>query len=65
MKKIIVAILVVASLLATLTACGKFTCDICNEEKSGKKHEDEFLGEKIVVCDDCYEDLEDIADAFN
>ncbi len=64
MKKIILAVLIVASLLATLTSCGKFTCDICNDEQRGKKHKEEVFGEEVVICDDCYEDLENLADIF-
>ncbi len=60
MKKIIMAVLVVASLLATLTACGKFVCDGCGEEKSGKKHTQSIFGEEIVICDDCYDEIDDI-----
>ncbi len=62
MKKIISAVLVVVSLLATitLTACGKFVCDGCGEEKSGKKHTQSIFGEEIVICDDCYDEIDDI-----
>ena len=52
-------VLVVASLMATLTACGKFVCDTCGEEKSGKKHTQSLFGEEIVICDDCYEEIDD------
>ena len=64
MKKIVLAMLIVASLLATMTSCGKFTCDICGDEKSGKKHKEEVFGEEVVICKDCYEDMEDLADLF-
>ena len=63
MKKIIALVLVIATVFA-LTACGKFTCDMCGEEKSGKKHEESMLGESIVICDDCYKALEDLAGAL-
>ena len=52
MKKIIAVICVLAALFA-LTACGKFKCDICGQEKSGDKHEVEILGRTLTVCDDC------------
>lgn len=64
MKKIIIGIFTLVSLMFVLTSCGKFTCDLCNEEKSGKKHEEELFGESIVICDDCYEDLDDLGDAL-
>ena len=65
MKKLICVLLLVAIAVSVLTACSKFECDLCGEEKFGKKHESEFLGKEIDICDDCYEDLEDLADAFN
>jgi len=64
MKKLISILLLVVVLATMLTACGKFTCDMCGEEKSGKKHEESMLGESIVICDDCYKALEDLAGAL-
>ena len=65
MKKIIALVLAVMLLVTCLVACGgKFTCDMCGEEKSGKKHEESMLGESIVICDDCYKALEDLAGAL-
>ena len=58
MKKLICLALLVVVVLSLFTACGKFTCDLCGEEKSGKKHEEEFLGEKVTCCDDCYKEIE-------
>lgn len=56
-----VSILVILTMLSMmLTACGKFTCDLCGEEKSGKKYESAMLGEEIVICDDCYQELQDL-----
>lgn len=64
MKRLISILLLVVVLATMLTACGKFTCDMCGEEKTGKKHEESMLGESIVICDDCYKALEDLAGAF-
>lgn len=64
MKKLISILLLVVVLATMLTACGKFTCDMCGEEKTGKKHEESMLGESIVICDDCYKALEDLAGAL-
>lgn len=64
MKRLISILLLVVVLATMLTACGKFTCDMCGEEKSGKKHEESMLGESIVICDDCYKALEDLAGAL-
>ena len=60
MKKIISSVIVLLSVLVALTSCSKFTCDLCEEEKIGKKHETEFLGREVVICDDCYDDLEEL-----
>ena len=62
MKKIVIALLLVVALVATLTACGTFKCDICGEEKSGSKHTEEILGEEVVICSDCYEEMEELGD---
>ena len=66
MKKIVIALLLVVALVVSLAACGeKFVCDLCDEEKTSTKHEMELLGEKIVYCDDCAEELEELGDAFD
>ena len=62
MKKILCSVLVLLSVLFVLTSCGKFTCDLCGEEKSGKKHEEEVMGQDVVTCDDCYDELEDLGE---
>ena len=46
-------------------SCGeKFICSLCSEEKTGKKYEEDLLGEKVAICKDCYEGLEELAKAF-
>jgi hypothetical protein len=57
MKKKISMLLIMAMLATSLTACGKFTCDWCGEEKSGKSHTTTALGEKMEICDDCYKEM--------
>ena len=64
MKKLICVALLIIAMASMLTACGKFTCDMCGKEKSGKKHTDELLGQEIVYCDDCYNGLKDLADSI-
>lgn len=59
MKKII-ALVCLAVMLLTFTACGKFECESCGRESSGG-HTIEVMGEKGKVCDDCYE----VYKAFN
>lgn len=57
--------LVVFTLAALLIGCAKpFTCDICREEKTGKKHTEKVLGQEIVYCDDCYKQLQKLGDLF-
>ena len=56
LKRILIALLLVATVFA-LTACGKFTCDLCHEKKSGKKHEMNLYGLEMTICDDCYKSL--------
>jgi hypothetical protein len=65
MKKLICVLLVVVMMATLLTACGKFKCELCGEEKSGKKHEGEVLGEKVVYCDECYKELEELKGALS
>lgn len=65
MKKFICISFLVLMMTAMLTACGKFECDLCGEEKSGKKYNKEVDEEKITICEDCNEDLEKLEEAFN
>ena len=61
MKRLICVFLLVVMLASLLTACGKFECDFCGEEKTGKKYERELLGQEVDICKDCYEELEELA----
>lgn len=58
MKRVI-AILLMLCVIFSLTACSSkpFKCDMCSQEKTGKKHTSDLLGEKITVCDDCYKEI--------
>lgn len=64
MKKLISLIALFATLTVLLCGCGKFECDLCGEEKSGKKYEGELMGEEVVYCKDCREALEELAEMF-
>lgn len=55
MKRIVTLALAGIMAVGMLASCGKFTCDLCGEEKSGKKYETEMLGTKITICKDCHE----------
>ena len=59
MKKIIALALVIVTVFA-LTACGKFTCDLCKKERSGKRYKTEALGKEIVICENCNEKVSDV-----
>ena len=60
MKKFCTIILL-GILLATLTACSRsFTCDLCGEEKTGKKHTNKESGIEMTVCDDCYKSVNEL-----
>ena len=56
-KKIVIALMLVVMAMS-LTACGKFTCFFCGEEKIGKRHTSAWSDE-IVVCHKCYKELEE------
>lgn len=58
MKKIIALVLTGILAAGMLASCGKFTCDFCGEEKSGKKYESEALGIKVTMCKDCHDETE-------
>ena len=64
MKKLICVLLVVVMMATLLTACGKFKCDVCDEEKSGKKYTEEILGEEIEMCKDCHEKAEELEEGL-
>ncbi len=52
MKKFVAIALLLVTVLALFTACGKYTCDICGQEKSSGKNEVEVDGETKVYCSD-------------
>ena len=56
MKKFF-AIVCIIAIAMSITACSKFECDFCGEEKMGKKYEGAFGTE---ICKDCHDDLEEI-----
>ena len=45
---------------------GCFTCDFCEESKLiTSKNSETYEGQEFVYCDDCKEELEELADALN
>ncbi len=65
MKKIICLVLVVLSVCTLFAGCGKFDCDLCGKEKSGKKYKGEILDREVVYCKECHDDLEELSDALS
>lgn len=63
MKRIVCFLLVLVMALM-LTACSKFECDLCGEEKTGTKYTTEILGKEVTYCKDCYEELEELGNMF-
>lgn len=64
MKKFVALLMLVIVVATLFCGCGKFTCDICGEEKTGRKYTEEIMGEKISYCKDCKEDLEALGNMF-
>ena len=65
MKRVISLIVCFVLCLGLLCGCGKFECELCGEEKSGKKYEGEVMGRTVVYCQECKEQVDSIRDMFN
>ena len=60
-KKIIAILLCVIIMLSLFVGCSEeFVCDWCGKTKTESPHSMNFAGEKIKVCDDCYQELKDM-----
>lgn len=59
MKKKVTVLLLTVVTVFSLTACGKFTCDFCGEEKSGSSYKATFLGVDMTVCKDCKKEIDE------
>lgn len=66
MKKIVITVVCFAMLL--LAACSKssepFNCGLCGRESTGSGHQVTTLGEEMVICDDCYEQISAMQSAY-
>ena len=61
---LIVALL--AMMLSLFAACGsKFTCDNCQQTKTGKKNVVTIGDEKYTLCDDCYNEVKPYLDMLD
>lgn len=54
MKRILCLLLLAVMVATMLCACGKFTCSICKESKSGEQHNVKVNKRQLVLCEDCY-----------
>lgn len=54
MKRIFGLVCLLVLMVTVLTACGKFTCADCGQEKHGKSHVLNVAGEEFTLCNDCY-----------
>ncbi len=64
MKRLIAMALLGATVLSFAACGGKFTCDECGEEKTGKKHTIEIAGEKGTMCAECYEENKELIEGL-
>ena len=64
MKKRIGVAALVMILIVSMTACGKFKCDLCANETYGK-NEYKSGDTTAVFCDDCYKEMEALAELSN
>lgn len=64
MKRLVCLLLLVSMVAALLIGCGSFKCDLCGKESDGEKYEVEVLGEELIYCDDCYEDMKSLGSLF-
>ena len=60
MKRKISMLFVVVIAILTLTACGKFECDWCGKEKSGKAYTVSSWGEKSTICKECKNEMNEL-----
>ncbi len=65
----IIAVLLALILALSLASCGKtetFVCDFCGKTvENGKKYEmTDSYGDTYNACEDCYEEMQEIKDAF-
>ena len=59
MKRVVVLLLALAMIVGLAACGGKTTCDVCGESKKCKTIE--VLGEKMNICDDCMDQINELA----
>ena len=68
MKKCIAVLCLVVAMVTLLTACGKFECEVCGYESTGKKYKRDIAGQEYICCETCNRKLEavqGIGDSLN
>lgn len=65
MKRKVVMLLVVVLTMLTLTACGRFECDLCGAEKSGRSYAASVWGEEVTICKECRDDIKELQSIFD
>ncbi len=66
MKRLVCILLLVALMVTMFAACGgSFVCDLCGQEKTGKRYEGAFFGQEIEYCKDCKKGLEELGNLFS
>lgn len=65
MKRIISFVLMLTLVASLLVGCGSFRCDLCGQEKTGKKYTEDVYGTSITYCGDCKDALEELADMLS
>lgn len=65
MKRKIAMLFVIVLTMLTLTACGKFECDFCGKEKSGKSYTVSMWGEESVICKECKDGINEMKNMFD
>ncbi len=60
-KKHLTFLVSLAVIAILLSGCGKpFVCDFCGIESDGKSHSSSFEGVTMTICDDCYNDFQEV-----
>ena len=65
MKRKVLLLLVIVIAMLNFTACGRFECDFCGEEKSGKAYAASVWGEEVTICKECKDEIKELQSVFD